>query len=93
MDELKEHFEILSIEMDGKVYQLTLKPRDKKLTIAMRRVVFFIDVEKFYLHGFEIQFRDKSRVRTHFTRIKFDAAVPPDLLKPDLEGYKISDRL
>ena len=88
MDELKEHFEIMGIKLDGKVYELTLRPRDKKLTVAMRRVLFFIDVEKYYLHGFELQFRDKSRVRTTFTKIKFDPTISAELLKPDLEGYE-----
>lgn len=92
MEELKEHFEILGIETDGKVHELTLKPRDKKLTVAMRRVLFFIDVEKHFLQAFEIQFRDKSRVRTTFTKIIFDPTIPADMLKPDLEGYKISER-
>lgn len=88
MDELKERFEIVSIKLEGKVYELTLKPRDKKLTVAMRRVLFFIDAEKYYLRGFELQFRDKSRVRTTFTKIKFDPAIPTGLLKPNLEGYE-----
>lgn len=91
MEELAEHFDILDIEMDEKAYQIMLKPKDKSLTAAMRRVVFFIDAEKYYLRAFEIQFRDKSRIRTTFTRIKFNPTIPSGLLKPDLEGYKISD--
>jgi len=92
MSELEENFDILSIEREDKVYELVLKPKDKKLTVAMRRVVFFIDAEKYYLHGFEIQFRDKSRIRTTFTKLKFNPTIPASLLKPDLEGYKESDR-
>lgn len=91
MEELKKHFEILDLSREDKVYQLTLKPMDKNLTVAMRRVLFFIDVEKFYLHAFEIQFRDKSRIRTTFTKMKFNPTIPSGLLNPSLEGYKVSD--
>lgn len=93
MEELKKHFEILDLSREDKVYQLTLKPTDKNLTVAMRRVLFFIDIEKFYLHAFEIQFRDKSRIRTTFTRMKFNPSISDDLLNPDLTGYKLLDRL
>ncbi|NOY00941.1 MAG: outer membrane lipoprotein carrier protein LolA [Verrucomicrobia bacterium] len=92
MEELTEHFVILNIEREDKVYELTLKPKDKKLTLVMRRLVFFIDVKKYHLHAFEIQFRDKSRVRTTFTKLIFNPVIPAGLLKPDLGGYKISDR-
>ncbi len=92
MEELTEHFDILNLERGNKVYELTLKPKDKKLTLAMLRVVFFIDVEKYHLHAFEIQFRDKSRVRTTFTKLIFNPVISAGLLKPDLGGYKISDR-
>lgn len=92
MEDLQQHFEILDLRREEKVYQLIVKPKDKKLTFAMRKVLFFIDVEKFYLQGFEIQFRDKSRIRTTFTKLKFNPKIPKALLKPDLEGYKISDR-
>lgn len=91
MAELRVHFDILNIGNDGKVYELTLKPRDKKLTRAMRRMVFFINMEKYFLQGFEIQFRDKSRVRTTFTKLKFNPTIPAQLLKPNLEGYEVSE--
>lgn len=92
MEDLQQHFEILDLRRVDKVYQLILKPKDKNLTFAMRKVLFFIDVEKYYLHGFEIQFRDKSRVRTTFTKLKFNPKIAKALLQPDLEAYKISER-
>ena len=92
MEELDEHFDILGIEKKGKVYELTLKPDDKNLAKTMRKVIFFIDVEKYFLHGVELHFRDKSRVLTTFTKLNFNPTIPADLLSPDLEGYKISDR-
>ena len=92
MEELGEHFDILDLKKNGKVYELTLKPDDKKLAFVMRRVVLFIDVEKYYLHGLELHFRDKSRIRTTFTRLQFNPTFPADLLKPDITGYKVSDR-
>lgn len=92
MEELEKHFDILGIERGDKNHELALKPKDKKLTAAMRQVVFFINAEKYYLAGFEIQFRDKSRIRTTFTKIKFNPVIPNDLLKPDLEGYEESGR-
>ena len=92
MKELEEHFNILGLEKNGKVYDLTLKPKDKSLSFAMRRVVFFIDAEKYHLHGFEIQFKDKSRIRTTFTRQLFNPTIPDGLLNPDIKGYKVSDR-
>ncbi|MFK5924312.1 MAG: outer membrane lipoprotein carrier protein LolA [Verrucomicrobiota bacterium] len=91
MEELEKHFEILGLRRDGEVYEFTLKPKDKSLTVAMRKVLFFIDAEKFHLRAFEIQLRDKSRVRTTFTWIKFNPKIPVNLLKPDLSGYKLKE--
>lgn len=92
MQELQKHFEILDLQKQEGVYQLTLKPTDKNLKKSMRRVLFFIDAEKFYLHGFEIQFKGKSRLRTTFTELKFNQKIAPRLLQPDLTGYKLKDK-
>ncbi|MCF6311525.1 MAG: outer membrane lipoprotein carrier protein LolA [Verrucomicrobiales bacterium] len=92
MEELLKHFEILDLQQQEDVYELTLKPIDKSLKKTMRRVLFFIDVKKFFLHGFEIQFKGKSRLRTTFTELKFNQKIDPKLLQPDLTGYKVKDK-
>lgn len=92
MQELRTHFEILDLQKQGDVYELTLKPTDKSLKKSMHRVLFFIDAERFFLHGFEIQFKGKSRLRTTFTELKFNQKIAPELLQPDLTGYKIKDK-
>ncbi len=90
MEELAEHFEIRGLERGRESYELTLEPRDKSLS-AMHRVVFSIDAKEYFLRAVELQFRDKSKVRTSFTRLTFNHEIPASTFEPDLEGYQVEE--
>jgi len=90
IDELAEHYEIRGLEREKETYELTLEPLDKSLS-AMRQVVFSIDAKEYFLRAVELQFRDKSKVRSVFTRLTFNHEIPASTFQPNLEGYQVEE--
>ncbi len=89
VEEFDERFEILSVELKDGEYEIGAAPRDRKMAVALKKMTFFIDNQDYLLRGFELEFRDRSRVLTRFTRIVRGPALDPALFRPSLEGYEV----
>ena len=89
--ELRAAFTILDVKAENDVWRVRLAPIEAKLRDSLTEVVFLIDAERFYLRGFELTFRDRSAVKTTFTRQMFNPSLDAALFAPDLSGYSIKE--
>ncbi len=90
--ELEEAFMIEDITRDeSATWRVRLRPRSGKARETLDEAVLLIDAGRYFLHGFEMTFRDRSVVKTTFTRQEFNVALPDSLFSPDLSGYTIKE--
>lgn len=82
-------FEIIETRTTNGIYQVTLKPKERRFRSNVPWIFIDIDPEKKELRVMELELQDKSRVRTIFSNPKFNTKLPDSLFKPDLTGYQV----
>ncbi|MCB1229453.1 MAG: outer membrane lipoprotein carrier protein LolA [Verrucomicrobiae bacterium] len=87
--DLKTAFSIEKLDSESGAWRLTLRPLQEKLRESVAEIVFVIDAERFFLRGFEMTFRDRSVVKTTFTRQEFNLDLDDSLFEPDLSSYTL----
>ena len=85
----KKVFELIEAKETSGIYQVTARPRDRSLRKQIPWVFFDIDPKRKELRALEVQLEDKSRIRTIFTKTRFNQAVPKDRFTFDLSGYQV----
>lgn len=88
-DGLTKEFAILGARLEGDHWRIRLSPKNARLREAVTEITFLVDAAKFHLHGFDLTFRDGSKVQTVFPRQKFNAPLDAALFAPDLTGYDL----
>lgn len=89
MDGFQKVFELVEAKVTSGIYQLTTRPRDRSLRKQMPWVFFDIDPTKKELRALEVQLEDKSRIRTIFTKTRFNEPLPKAAFEFDLSDYKV----
>ncbi len=82
-------FEVAEHRIDSGIHQFTLKPRDRKLRSQIPWLFLSIDPKTNNLSAMEMEFRDRSRVKTVFDKPEIGSNLPDSLFKPDLTGLKV----
>jgi outer membrane lipoprotein-sorting protein len=82
-------FEIIETRTTNGIYQVTMKPKERRFRSNVPWIFIDIDPEKKELRVMELELQDKSRVRTIFSNPKFNTKLPDSLFKPDLTGYQL----
>ncbi len=82
-------FEIIETRTTDGIYQVTMKPKDRRFRSHVPWIFIDIDPKKMELRVMELELQDKSRVRTIFSNPKFNTKLPEALFKPDLAGYTV----
>lgn len=89
LDGFTKAFDLVESRVTDGIYQLTTRPKDRSMRDKVGYVFFDIDPAKAELRAIELRLDDKSRIRTIFTRTRFNAAIPPDRFAPSTEGYTV----
>jgi outer membrane lipoprotein-sorting protein len=89
LDDFKQTFELVESRVTNGIYQLTARPRDRKLRDKVQWVFLDIDPKTQLLRAMEIRLDDKSRIRTIFSNSKINPKLPADRFTADLTGYKV----
>ena len=82
-------FEIIESRVDSGIYQYTLKAKDRRVRAQIPWIFLDIDPEKNELRAMEMELSDKSRLRTVFSKPRFNLKLDESLFKPDLTGYEV----
>ncbi|GAA5482540.1 LolA family protein [Haloferula sargassicola] len=89
LDGFTKAFELVESRMTDGIYQLTTRPKDRRMRDKVGYVFFDIDPATNRLRALEVRLDDKSRIRTVFKNTRLNADVPADRFKVDLSGYKV----
>ncbi len=82
-------FELVESRVTNGIYQLTTRPKDRRMRDQIGYVFFDIDPSTNQLRALEIRLDDKSRIRTVFRNTRINPKVPDSRFQVDLTGYKV----
>jgi len=92
-EEFNRNMRVTGVERTSAgTYEVTTALRDRKASLAVRKIVFQIDASTFHLQGFYLRFRDSSAIQTTFLKVIPNAKVSPSLFQADLTGYRIRQK-
>ncbi|MBB5353092.1 outer membrane lipoprotein carrier protein [Haloferula luteola] len=89
LDGFTEAFELVESRVTEGIYQLTTRPKDRRMRDKVDYVFFDIDPKTQQLRALELRLDDKSRIRTIFRNTRLNAKVEADRFAVDLSGFKI----
>ena len=89
LEDFKKTFELVESRVTNGIYQLTARPRERKLRGKVQWVFLDIDPKTDLLRAMEIRLDDKSSIRTIFSNSRINPSIPADRFTTDLTGYKV----
>jgi outer membrane lipoprotein carrier protein len=84
-----ETFVIIESRVSSGIHQYTLQPRDRRLKSNVPWLFLDIDPERNELRAFELELKDKSRIRTVFSNVRLNPKLAGSLFQADLTGYSV----
>lgn len=84
-----EAFEPVESRVVNGIYQLTTRPKDRRMRGKVGWVYFDIDVSTHQLRALEIRLDDKSRIKTIFSNTRLNPPIPEERFRFDLAGYLV----
>ena len=82
-------FELVESRVTRGIYQLTTRPKDRQMRDKVGYVYFDIDTSTNRLRALEMRLDDKSRIKTIFSKTRFNSKVPSSAFQFDLSGYTV----
>lgn len=88
-EDFYQMFEVIETRVDSGIHQFTLKPKDRRTRGQVPWVFLNIDPANNELRAMEMELQDKSRIRTLFTKPKFNGKLPLSTFQADLAGFTV----
>jgi outer membrane lipoprotein-sorting protein len=85
----RESFEIIDARVTSGIHQYTLQPKERRMKANVPWVFLDIDPASNELRALELEMKDKSRIRTVFTKTKLNGKLPANTFTADLTGYTL----
>jgi outer membrane lipoprotein-sorting protein len=82
-------FEVADQRVESGIHQFTLKPKDRRMRSQVPWVFLDIDPVNNELRAMELEFQDKSRIRTLFHNPRINTKLSPTLFTADLTGLTV----
>jgi outer membrane lipoprotein-sorting protein len=86
--EFEKNFSVKEVETVDGIHRVTVTINDRRTSVGLRKMVFFIAADSHDLRGFYLRFRDSSSITTRFTGVKKNPGIPQDEFKLDLSSYE-----
>lgn len=88
-DAFREAFEIIDARVTSGIHQYTLQPKERRMKANVPWVFLDIDPANNELRALELEMKDKSRIRTVFTKTKLNGKLAANTFTADLTGYTL----
>lgn len=82
-------FEVADQRVESGIHQFTLKPKDRRMRSQVPWIFLDIDPVSNELRAMELEFQDKSRIRTLFHNPRINPKLSPTLFTADLTGLTV----
>lgn len=83
----QQAFELVESRISDGIYQLTVRPKDQAMRKHVAWMFLDIDPRTQELRALALELDDKTRIRTVFSKAKFNAKVDPAIFAPDTAGF------
>ncbi|MBK1791871.1 LolA family protein [Persicirhabdus sediminis] len=88
--ELQKRFKIEKTSMDAqKIFSVTMSPVARRMRSELPWVMFQIDSQKNQLVAFEIHLKDKTKIRTVFTKYQWNVKIPDSRFQLSTAGFEV----
>jgi outer membrane lipoprotein-sorting protein len=88
LEEFENNFTVKEIETKDGIHSVTVTINDRRTSVGLRKMVFYISEDNHDLRGFYLRFRDSSSITTRFSGVKKNPGIAEKEFKLDLEGYE-----
>ncbi len=89
LEAFEAKFDVASVEqVDGQTV-VTGQLKDRRMAVAVLKIVFRIDAGSRTLRGLEIWFRDGSKIVNQFTKVTPNAPLEAGLFDAATDGYRV----
>ncbi len=91
-DSFQREFRVISVVEAAGVLRAELEPVDRNAARGVKTITFEIDPQTYATRAFVLALRDGSEMRTSFSGVKRDAALPPSTFEATLEGLRVKEK-
>lgn len=92
-EDFEKNFKVTSVALNATgQYEAEVTIRDRKTSIALRKMIFYIDAKSYDLRGVHLRFRDSSTITTTFFQTKANPDIPSGTFTVDTSGYKLDEK-
>lgn len=86
--EFEKNFSVQEVESRDGIYHVTVAINDRRTSIGLRKMVFYIAEGSYELRGFYLRFRDSSSITMRFKGVRKNPRIPEGAFSMDLAGYE-----
>jgi len=86
LDEFLRKYRVLDLRSDGPRHSIVAQPRSRDQR-GVKTFTFHIEKDRYRLLGVDVDLIDGSSLKTSFTRVQTNVAMPDSLFAPSLDGY------
>jgi outer membrane lipoprotein-sorting protein len=90
LEEFQEKFRIESVKVRDEVVEISGQMKDRRMDVAVLKIVFIIDPASHRLRSLEVWFHDGSKMVNRFSIVAENTHVPDQLFTESLEGWKVT---
>jgi outer membrane lipoprotein-sorting protein len=87
--EFEKRFTIKETKVVKGIYHATFAPSNRQFRKRIPWLILSVHLKTNRTAGFEIHLKDKTVIRTQFTKYSLNVAIPDSLFKADTTGYKM----
>ena len=87
-EEFEKNFTIKGVETRDGLHHVTVGINDRRTSMGLRKMVFYLAENTYELRGFYLRFRTSGSITTTFSGVKKNGEIPDSTFKLDLGGYE-----
>ena len=86
--EFNENFTVTGEELKDGIHHVTVKFNSRRVSLGLRKMIFYLAEGSHDLRGFYLRFRDGRSITTQFSNVKKNPGIPASHFRIDLAGYE-----
>lgn len=90
LEAFQEKLRIDRVELRGGLVEVSGQMKDRRINVAVLKIVFIIDPASHRLRSLEVWFHDGSKIVNQFSKVTENTEVPDRLFTESLEGWKVT---
>lgn len=87
MVDFQKEYHVLKVVQQPNFYEVHVQPIQGEMAQGVKQLIYLIDLNDYFLRGFDIKLRDGSHVRSEFFHVRRNPPIDPRRFVFDPSGY------